>query len=89
MAWTIVCVLRSVPEARDQSVKANTARHDRIVLVSHKYLKATDYLSQRDGPVVFPILYSLSIFDHDDEVLLLALVVDLRLRAVSTRHLDR
>lgn len=89
MACAIVCALSSVPESRDQSVEANTAKDDGIVLVSDEDLKPADYLSQRNRLVVLPILYSLSIVDHDDEIVLLALVVNLRLRTVSTRHLDR
>ena len=77
-----------MPKPGDLSVNANRAGNERIVLMGHEDLKSADYLGQRNRFVVPPILYSLSIIHHDDEILLLALVVDFRLRAVSTRHLD-
>lgn len=78
-----------MPKPGGLSVKANIARNERIVPVGHEDLKSADYLGQRNGFVVPPILYSFSVVYHDDEILLHAVVVDFRLRAVSTRHIDR
>ena len=47
------------------------------------------YLSKRDGPVPFPLLHRLNVINVDDKILLLALVVDLALRSVSTRHVQK
>ena len=47
------------------------------LLVSNEDLEAADNLSQWDGTVVLPVLNSCSIFDEDDEILVLALVVNL------------
>ena len=89
MAWAIVCVLSSVPKPDYWSVKADATENERIVLVGHEDLEPADYLGQRNRPVLAPVLYRLNVIDHDNEVLLFALVVDLGLRAVSTRHLER
>ena len=57
------------------------------VLVGDKDLPARDDLSQRDGAVLLPVLDGLSRVDKDDVVVVVALVVDLNLRCVSS-HID-
>ena len=56
------------------------------LLVSDKDLKTRDYLSQRDRAVALPFLHRLDIVNVHYKVLLLTLVVNFRLRSVSTRH---
>ena len=57
-----------------------------LLLVSDKDLKSRDYLSQRDRAVALPFLHRLDIVDVYYKILLLTLVMNLRLRSVSTRH---
>ena len=57
--------------------------------MSHEDLKTADYLGQRNGSVFHPVAYSLSIIDHNDKILLFALIMDLRLGSVSARHVDQ
>jgi len=56
------------------------------VLVRHEDLPAADDGCQGDGLVILPVADSLSRVDEDDEVVALALVVDLALGFVSARH---
>ena len=56
------------------------------VLMCHEDLEARYNLSQRDGTVIFPFLHGFNIIDHNNKVFLLALVMDLGLGSVSTRH---
>lgn len=51
-----------------------------------KDLPAADDLSERNALVVLPVLDGLDVVDEDDEVLLLALVVDLGLGVVAASH---
>ena len=51
-----------------------------------EYLEAIHHLDEGDRFVCLPVLHSLSVFNEDDKILVLALVVDLRLSTVSTRH---
>ena len=44
-------------------------------------------LSKWDRPITLPLLHRLNVINVDDKILLLALVVDLTLGSVSTRHL--
>ena len=57
--------------------------------MSNENLEATNDLREWDRAITLPILYSFDVVDVDNEVLLLPLVMDFRLRSVSTRHLDR
>ena len=54
--------------------------------VGDEDLERADDLRQWDGLVGFPLLCSLCIFNEDDEVLVLALVVDLGLNGFATSH---
>ena len=55
-------------------------------LVRNKDLEAAHDLCQRDGPILGPVLKGLGVIDEDDEVFILALVVNFALSSVSTRH---
>lgn len=54
---------------------------------SHKDLPSADDLRQWDGAVTLPVLNSLGRINEDDEVVVVALVVDLDLGVVSA-HFD-
>lgn len=56
------------------------------LLVRHEDLPAADDGCKGDRLVLLPVLHSLSRVDEDDEVVTLALVVDLALGFVSARH---
>jgi len=56
------------------------------LLVGDKDLESADNLCQWDGLVGLPALCSLCIVNEDDEVVLLALEVDLDLVCFSTSH---
>ena len=56
--------------------------------MSDEDLETAHYLSKRDGPVTLPLLHRLNVINVDDKILLLALVVDLGLASISTRHLE-
>jgi len=58
------------------------------MLVGHEYLPAADDLGEGDSLVALPLLDVLGAVDEDDEVILLALIVDFGLAGVSTRHDD-
>lgn len=49
-------------------------------------LEAAHDLGQRDGAIALPLLDGLGVVHHDDEVLFLALVVDLGLGGVAAGH---
>ena len=49
-------------------------------------LEGTDDLCERDALVILPLLESLGVIDEDNEVVLLALVVDLGGLCFSLRH---
>ena len=51
-----------------------------------EYLEAIHHLDEGDRFVCLPVLHGLSVFNKDDKILVLALVVDLRLSTVPTRH---
>lgn len=57
-----------------------------LLLVSDKDLKSRDDLCQRDRAVALPFLHRLNIVNVYYEVLLLTLVMNFRLRSVSTWH---
>jgi hypothetical protein len=61
-------------------------REDKV-LVGHKDLKAIYDLHQRDRSILFPVFDGFAAVGVDNEVLVLALVVDLALGAGSTGHL--
>ena len=52
----------------------------------HKNLEPTHHLSEGDTPIALPLLHTLDVVDHDDEVVLLALVVDFGLGGVAAGH---
>lgn len=56
--------------------------------MSDEDLETADNLSKRDGPISLPLLYRLNVINVDDKIFLLALVVDLRLLSISTRHIE-
>ena len=56
--------------------------------MGHEYFEAIHNLYKRNRLVCFPVLHSLSVFDEDYKILILALVVNLGLGTVSTRHSD-
>ena len=56
------------------------------LLVRHEDLPAADDGCEGDRLVILPVPHSLSRVDEDDEVVALALVVDLALGFVSARH---
>lgn len=58
------------------------------VLVGDQDLKAADNLGERNAGVLLPLLDSFCAVNEDDEVLGLALVVDLGLLSVATSHVD-
>jgi len=85
-----------MPEQRAELISAvfSLATHDKHEsrskggsLMGYEDLKATDNLCQRDRAVILPFLYGFDIVYVDNEILLLALVVDFGLRSVSARHL--
>jgi hypothetical protein len=56
------------------------------LLVGDEDLERADDLGERDGLVGLPVLCRLYIIDEDDEVLVLALVVDLGLLSFASGH---
>jgi len=56
------------------------------LLVGNKDLERADNLCQWDGLVSLPALRSLRVINEDDEVVLLALEVDLDLDCFSASH---
>ena len=56
------------------------------VLVCDEYLEPTYDLCQRNCPVIDPVFKGLGIINKDDEVFVLALIVNLGLSGVSSRH---
>ena len=54
----------------------------------NKDLEPAHHLRQWDRTIALPLLDGLGIIHHDDEVLLLALVVDLGLGSVAAGHCD-
>lgn len=61
----------------------------RNLLMRDKNFPASDDLRKGDTAVLLPVLHSLRVVHEDNEVIVLALVVDLGLGTVSTRHDDR
>ena len=57
--------------------------------MSDEDLESAHYLSKRDRPVTLPLLHRLNVINVNDKILLLALVVDLALGSVSTRHFEK
>ena len=72
------------PEQRSRMGLATT--REALLLVSDKDLESRDNLCQRDRAVTFPFLHRLNIVNVYYKVLLLTLVMNFRLRSVSTRH---
>jgi hypothetical protein len=58
----------------------------RDLLVGDEDLERADDLCQRDGFIGLPVLCRLCIIDEDDEILVLALVVDLGLLCFTASH---
>jgi hypothetical protein len=56
------------------------------LLVRNEDLERTNELRERDTLILLPLLESLSIVDEDDEVVFLALVVDLGVLCFSPSH---
>jgi hypothetical protein len=56
------------------------------LLVGDEDLEAADNLCKRDARVLFPVLDGLGAVDEDDEILGLALVVDLGLGSITASH---
>lgn len=54
--------------------------------MGHEDVEAVDDLCHGNGLILLPILNILSAVNKDDEVVVLALVVDLGLSGMSTRH---
>ena len=77
-------VISSSPEQCSGMGLATT--REAVLLVSDKDLESRDYLSQRDRAVALPFLHRLNIVNVHHKVLLLTLVMNFRLRSVSTRH---
>lgn len=73
-----------VKGGRDQSYKLL----DADLLVCDEDLECRDELSHGDGLVGLPLVESVDIIQEDDEVVVLALVVDLDLLSVSANHFD-
>ena len=76
--------ISSSPEQRSRMGFATTRKA--LLLMSDKDLKSRDDLCQRDRAVAFPFLHRLNIVNVYYKVLLLTLVMNFRLRSVSTRH---
>ena len=76
--------ISSSPEQCSRMGLATT--REALLLVSDKDLKSRDYLSQRDRAVALPFFHRLNIVNVHYKVLLLTLVMNFRLRSVSTRH---
>lgn len=55
----------------------------------HEDLVRGNEVRQRDGLVGLPLLEQLNIFDEDDKVVLLTLVVDLGLVSLAANHFGR
>ena len=54
----------------------------------HKDLKPAHDLCQWDTPIVLPILHRFHILDVDDEIFLLAFVMNFRLGGVAAGHIE-
>lgn len=54
--------------------------------MGYKDFEAAHYLCERDGTIAFPLLHGFNVVNVDHEVVFLALIMDFRLRCVSTRH---
>jgi hypothetical protein len=54
--------------------------------VCHEDLETADDLSKRNGAVLLPLLHRIDVVDIDNEVLVLALIVDLDLSGVTAGH---
>ena len=54
--------------------------------MSDEDLEAANHLGKRNGTVALPLFHRLNVVNVDHKVLLFALVVDLGLGSVSTRH---
>lgn len=59
---------------------------DKCLLVGDEDLERGNEVSKRDAPVAEPLLEVFGIVDEDDEVVLLALVVDLGLGSFAASH---
>jgi hypothetical protein len=59
-----------------------------VLLVSNEDLEAADDLGERNAGVALPVLDSLGAVDEDNEVLSLALVVDLVLHSIAASHFE-
>ena len=59
---------------------------DVFLLVGHKNLEATDNIGQGNRSIILPFLRGLNVVDINDKVFLFALIVNLGLGSVSTRH---
>ena len=58
-----------------------------FLLVCYEDLEGRDEVSQRNGLVRLPLLVRLNVVDEHEEVVLLALVVDLGLGSLASSHI--
>ena len=63
-------------------------RGKRDSLVCHKNLERRDKVGEGDARVLEPLLVFLGVVDENEEVVVLALVMDLGLDGLSTGHDD-